>query len=285
MSFRACIAPGFAPFGLVLLATGSAMAAPGPGEPAAATTLEVPAGYVLAWSDEFEKPGLPDPAHWSYDTDRNKAGWYNDELQYYGNARPENSLVREGKLVITARREKHRSARDWGGQSYTSARLYTRGKHEWTYGFVSVRARLPCGPGTWPAIWMLGSKGDWPARGELDIMEQIGRQPGRILSTTHTRAASGDKGIGSDTHVGDACSAFHDYQMLWTPDEVRFGVDGKQHFAYRNEHRGRDQWPYDAPEFLLLNFAVGGTLGGPVDDSLLPATMEVEFVRVWQAPR
>lgn len=271
------------------LATPTAIAAAAESKAAApaaadAPTLAVPAGYVLAWADEFDTPGLPDPAHWDYDTERNKAGWWNNELQYYGKARLENSEVRDGRLVITARKEKHRSARDWGGQAYTSARLYTRGKHEWTYGFVSVRAKLPCGPGTWPAIWMLGSEGDWPARGELDIMEQIGRQPGRILSTTHTTAASGDKGIGGDTHLDDVCTAFHDYQMLWTKDEVRFGIDGRQHFVYRNEGRGKAQWPFDAPQFLLLNVAIGGSLGGEVDESILPVTMEVDHVRVWQAP-
>jgi beta-glucanase (GH16 family) len=252
--------------------------------PATTQTLAVPADYKLAWADEFNTPGLPDPANWSYDTARNKAGWYNNELQYYSAARPENSEVRDGKLIITARKETLRSKRDWGGQRYSSARLFTSGKHEWTYGFFSVRAKLPCGPGTWPAIWLLGSTGDWPARGELDMMEQFGNDPGRILSTTHTTAASGDKGIGGSTRQLYVCEAFHDYQMLWTPEEIRFGIDGKQHFVYRNEGKGKAQWPYDAPEFLLLNFAIGGSLGGPVDEKLLPATMEVDYVRVWQKP-
>jgi beta-glucanase (GH16 family) len=263
--------------------SGGVVAAETASAPAPAA-LSLPADYKLVWSDEFDKPGLPDPTHWDYDTDRNKAGWYNNELQYYGRARLENSEVRDGKLVITARKEKHRSARDWGGQSYTSARLYTQGKAQWTYGFFSVRAKLPCGPGTWPAIWLLGSTGDWPARGELDMMEQFGNDPGRILSTTHTKAASGDKGIGGSTRQLYVCEAFHDYQMLWTPEEIRFGIDGKEHFVYRNEGKGKAQWPYDAPEFLLLNVAIGGSLGGRVDDSILPVTMEVEYVRVWQKP-
>ena len=271
---------------LLLLGCSAGSAARSGAEPAApvAPSLAMPADYKLVWADEFDQPGLPDPAHWEYDIGRNKAGWYNNELQYYGKARLENSEVRDGKLVITARKEKHRSARDWGGQAYTSARLYTKGKAEWTYGFFSVRAKLPCGPGTWPAIWLLGSTGDWPAQGELDMMEQFGHDPGRILSTTHTAAASGDKGIGGATRLSDVCTAFHDYQMLWTPEEIRFGIDGKQHFVYRNEGKGKAQWPYDAPEFLLLNVAIGGSLGGPVDESLLPVTMEVDYVRVWQKP-
>ena len=270
------------PLALALIGCVGATAADTPATEPVALTL--PADYKLVWADEFDTPGLPDPAHWSYDTGRNKAGWYNNELQYYGNARLENSEVRDGKLIITARKEKLRSARDWGGQAYTSARLYTRGKHEWTYGFVSVRAKLPCGPGTWPAIWMLGSTGNWPAQGELDIMEQFGNDPGRILSTTHTAAASGDKGIGGSTRQLYVCEAFHDYQMLWTPEEIRFGIDGKQHFVYRNEGKGKAQWPYDAPEFLLLNVAIGGSLGGKVDDRILPVKMEVDYVRVWQKP-
>jgi beta-glucanase (GH16 family) len=272
-------------FALVLPALGfiSGAAADTSSTPAPAA-LAVPSDYKLVWSDEFEQPGLPDATHWDYDIGRNKAGWYNNELQYYGKARLENTEVRDGRLIITARKEKHRSARDWGGQAYTSGRLYTSGKAEWTYGFFSVRAKLPCGPGTWPAIWLLGSKGDWPARGELDMMEQFGNDPGRILSTTHTTAASGDKGIGGATRLSDVCTAFHDYQMLWTPEEIRFGIDGKEHFVYRNEGKGKAQWPYDAPEFLLLNVAIGGSLGGPVDESLLPVTMEVDYVRVWQKP-
>ena len=278
--------PARAPCLVALLACGACFAADTPvgAAPTAPETLAVPADYKLVWADEFDTPGLPDPARWDYDTERNKAGWYNNELQYYGRARLENSEVRDGVLVITARKEKHRSARDWGGQAYTSARLYTRGRAQWTYGFFSVRAKLPCGPGTWPAIWLLGSEGDWPARGELDMMEQFGHDPGRILSTTHTTAASGDKGIGGSTRLSDVCTAFHDYQMLWTPTEIRFGIDGKEHFVYRNEGKGKAQWPYDAPEFLLLNVAIGGSLGGPVDDSILPVKMEVDYVRVWQKP-
>ena len=142
--------------------------------------LSVPAGYTLVWSDDFNVPGAPDAAKWSFDTERNKAGWHNHELQYYSRDRTENAEVRDGKLVITARKEALASAADWGRQRYTSARLLTRGKAAWTYGFFEIRAKLPCGKGTWPAIWLLGSQGGWPAGGELDIAEHIGHQPGRV---------------------------------------------------------------------------------------------------------
>lgn len=257
---------------------------PSPSE-AAEPPLAVPAGYQLVFSDEFDKPGLPDPARWVYDTAMNKAGWHNREMQYYSAARPENSVVRDGRLVITARKESLSSAPDWGGQRYTSARLITRGKGDWTYGFVSVRAKLPCGLGTWPAIWMLASQGDWPAAGELDILEQVGKDPDHVFSTVHTTSGSGGNGKGGGTRLNDVCRAFHDYQMHWTPSEVRFGIDGRHHFTYPNLGQGKAQWPFDSPQFLILNIAIGGDLGGPVDDAIFPVTMEVDSVKVWQKPR
>ncbi len=243
-----------------------------------------PAGYRLVWADEFDTPGLPDTTRWAYDTERNRLGWYNNERQYYGAARPENARVVDGRLQITARLESLSSAADWGGQRYTSARLITRGKAAWTYGFFEIRARLPCGRGTWPAIWMLGTGGIWPDDGEIDIMEQVGSNPSRVFGTVHTRAGSGGNSIGAATQVPDACTAFHDYQLLWTASEIAIGVDGVVHFRYANPGTGRDRWPFNAPQYLLLNIAIGGDLGGPIDDTIFPVTMAIEHVRVWQAP-
>jgi beta-glucanase (GH16 family) len=249
----------------------------------AAATLAVPAGYRLVWSDEFDVPGLPDPARWVHDTGMNKAGWHNREKQYYSSARRENSEVRDGRLVITARLEELRQAPDWGGQHYTSARLITSGKASWTYGFFEVRARMPCGRGTWPAIWTLGH-GTWPAAGELDILEQVGNDPARVFSTVHTASGSGGAGVSGITQLPTACSTFHDYQMLWTPQRISFAIDGRVHHVYENRGVGTAQWPFDAPQFLILNLAIGGDLGGPVDDSIFPVRFEIEHVRVWQAP-
>ena len=245
--------------------------------------LALPVGHALVWSDEFNRPGLPDPARWVHDTGRNKDGWYNNELQYYSGPRADNAVVREGRLHITARKESLRQMPDWGGQAYSSARLITRGKAAWTYGFFEVRARMPCGKGTWPAIWTLGSGGRWPADGELDILEHRGSRPDRIFSTVHTQAGSGGQGRGAEIDLPSVCGRFHDYQMLWTPQMVRFGVDGVEHFRYLNPGTGRDAWPFDAPQFLILNLAIGGDLGGPVDDAIFPVTMEVDHVRVYQA--
>jgi len=246
------------------------------------TSLAVPANYRLVWSDEFADGGLPDTSRWVYDTGMNKAGWHNRELQYYSGPRAENARLLDGRLLITARLESLSAAPDWGGQRYTSARLITKGRAEWTYGYFEIRAKLPCGKGTWPAIWMLGSQGDWPAGGELDILEQVGADPARVFSTVHTTAGSGGNGVGAATQLPSACSAFHDYQMLWTADRVRFGIDGKEHFSYANPRTGKAAWPFDAPQFLILNIAIGGDLGGSVDDTVLPRQLEVEYVRVYQ---
>jgi len=251
-----------------------------------AAPIVLPSDYKLVWADEFTAAGLPDASKWAYDTGRNKEGWYNNEKQYYSKARLENSEVRDGKLVIMARKEKMTQQADWGGQAYSSARLLTAGKQDWTYGFFEVRAKMPCGKGTWPAIWTLGSaQGAWPAIGELDIMEWVGNEPTRMFSTVHTTSGSGGSGSGAATQVTDACNTFHNYQMHWTAKQIDFGMDGKVHHTYVNANKGVAQWPFDAPQFLILNVAVGGDLGGAVDDSIFPVQMEVEYVRVYQKPR
>ena len=236
--------------------------------PAPPQTLGVPSGYTLVWSDEFSSDGLPDPSRWTYDTGMNKTGWHNRELQYYSATRAENAELRGGRLVIQARRESMSQAPDWGGQRYTSSRLLTKGLAEWTYGFFEVRAKLPCGKGSWPAIWMLNSALDWPKGGELDIMEHVGREPDRIFSTVHTAAANG-AGKGGGTRVRDVCDAFHDYQMHWTP---RVALRHRRQAAFRPSQpgSGRTSRLFDTPQFLILNIAVGGDLGGPVDDTLFP---------------
>ncbi len=268
-------------------ATDTAPALPAPAAPAAssATAPGVPAGHVLVWSDEFDQPGLPDPAKWAYDTERNRAGWYNAELQYYAANRAENAEVRDGRLRITARLESLSGAADWGGQRYTSARLITRGKADWTYGFFEIRAKLPCGQGTWPALWTLGSGGRWPQDGEIDIMEQVGSNPSRVFGTVHTQAGSGGNSTGGATQVTDACTAFHNYQMTWTAEAIEFGVDGVNYFRYANPRSGNAAWPFTAPQFLLLNIAIGGDLGGAVDNRIFPVVLEIEHVRVYQVPR
>lgn len=259
----------------VAVAPKGAVTAPTPGD--------VPAGYTLVWADEFAVNGLPDATKWRYDTEANATGWYNNELQYYAAARLENSRISDGTLRITARKEALTGAADYGKQAYTSARLITRGKASWTYGFFEVRAKLPCGRGTWPAIWMLGANGDpWPANGEIDIMEQVGMKPTEITGTIHTAATAGTFGKGGMRQLPDACTAFHNYQLTWTADHVVIGIDNVAYFTYNNPGTGKAAWPFDGPQYLLLNLAIGGDMAGAVDDSIFPRQFEIEHVRVYQ---
>jgi beta-glucanase (GH16 family) len=258
----------------------------------AAASTSVPAGYALVWSDEFNTSGtqLPDASKWSYDIAQNKVGWFNGELQYYANARIQNSAVQNGSLTITARKENlAASVSDWGGQSYTSARLFTKGKASWTYGFFEIRAKLPCGAGTWPAIWTLGSTVDvWPDQGEIDIMEQSGWNKGIVLGTIHnslTYSTLGGAGSSGSTAVPDACTAFHNYQIKWTATAIDFYVDGISYRSTYTKPSDPAGWPFDKPQYMLLNLAVGGGLGGVVNDATLSTTgLEVDYVRVYQTP-
>lgn len=262
----------------------------GPGAPGISETGGIPSGYRLTWSDEFDVPGLPDVAKWRYDIEFNAQGWFNNELQYYGNARPENSRVEGGFLIITARREDLSTLGlpDWSGQRYSSARLYTRGIVAWTYAFIEVRAKLPCGRGTWPAIWMLSTppQSRWPDDGEIDIMEHVGFDPGVVHGTVHTAAYNHTRGNQSSarTNIPDACDRFHRYQVNWTATRIAVGVDDRNYYQYSNDNSGNAEWPFDSPQHLLLNIAVGGDWGGQqgVDDSIFPVQMEIDYVRVYQ---
>jgi beta-glucanase (GH16 family) len=243
-------------------------------------------GWTLVWQDEFNTPGLPDSSKWVYDTEYNQRGWWNGELQYYSANRLENARVADGKLFITARQERLTSASDYGNQNYSSARLMTRGKASWTYGRFEIRAKLPCTLGTWPAIWMLGTGGAWPADGEIDIMEQKGfsiTDKRQVLGTVHTAANNGGDSLGQTTPLPTACTDFNTYQMTWDADKVVVGVNGVDYFTYNNPRNGnRAQWPFDRNQYLLLNVAVGGVLGGPVANANLPAAMEVDYVRKYR---
>ncbi|MFA5138106.1 MAG: glycoside hydrolase family 3 C-terminal domain-containing protein [Elusimicrobiota bacterium] len=242
------------------------------------------AGKVPIWSDEFSVDGLPDPQKWGYDVGGD--GWGNKELQFYTRERLENARVEDGKLILEAKKE------PWEGRSYTSARLISRGKGDWTYGRIEVRAKLPEGRGTWPAIWMLPTGPEQglgePEMGELDIMEHVGHDPGVIQASAHCGAynwpAKTEKT--ATLKVPDAMSAFHIYAVERRPTRIDFLVDGKRVLSFPNEGKGRQVWPFDRPFHLLLNVAVGGIWGGEngVDDSIFPARMEVDYVRVYEFP-
>ena len=241
------------------------------------------------WSDEFDRPGPPDPAKWSYDVGGH--GWGNRELQFYTEGRRENARVEDGRLIIEARRE------DWQGKPYTSARLNS--KASWTYGRIDVRAKLPRGRGTWPAIWMLPvrgeyGKGGWPDNGEIDIMEHVGFDPGVVHGTIHSRAYNHVDRTqrGKNTTVADAQDAFHVYSASWTPQSIVVSVDNVSYFSFDNERLSNPQadwrhWPFDKDFRILLNVAVGGNWGGQkgVDESIWPQRLEIDYVRVFQLKR
>jgi beta-glucanase (GH16 family) len=234
----------------------------------------------LVWSDEFNYRGLPDPNKWSYDV--GGQGWGNNELQYYTDHQPSNARVQRGYLVIEARKEAMEN------NAYTSARLVTKGKGDWTYGHIDVRAKLPKGRGTWPAIWMLSSSKPmkWPDDGELDIMEHVGYDPGVIHASAHTKKYFHKIGTQKTAtiQVPDCSNGFHVYSLDWDAESVTMLVDQKPYFTFKNEHTGNDAWPFDKPFHLLLNIAVGGGWGGQkgVDDSIFPQQMLIDYVRVYQ---
>jgi len=240
----------------------------------------------LVWSDEFAYTGLPDPKKWAYDVGGH--GWGNKELQFYTARRKENARVEGGHLIIEARRER------WEGSEYTAARLVSRGKGDWTYGRFEVRAKLPSGRGTWPAIWMLPTGwtyGSWPSSGEIDIMEHVGFDPDVVHASVHTRAYNHTINTQKTAQIKipTSRSEFNVYAVEWTPKEIRGFVNDQLYFTFRNERLTNTaadyrQWPFDKPFHLLLNLAVGGNWGGQqgVDASIWPQRFEIDYVRVYQ---
>ena len=250
--------------------------------PSLGAPLERPADYALVWSDEFEaEAGLPSSGRWSYDTARNRAGWYNGEKQYYAKKRRENARVENGRLIIEARAEDLSALglADWGGQRYSSARLTTRGKAAWRHGFFEIRARMPCVRGTWPALWLhpQHQDGRWDG-GEIDIAEVVGHQPHLVHHSVQTLTRNFRRGnhLNATTRMSP-CDDFHDYQLHWTPESVAIGVDGRVSFSAPAD-------AFDRPMILMMNLAVGGTWGGAkgIADDALPARLEIDWVRVWQ---
>lgn len=237
--------------------------------------------YQLVWDQEFDTGSMLDTSQWTYEVGNNN-GWGNQEKEYYTDARPENARIENGHLVIEARKESYQ------GFSYTSARIITRGKEEWQYGKIEVRARLPKGRGTWPAIWMLGSEMplQWPLDGEIDIMEEVGFDPDLIHGSAHTATYNWVKGtqITDTLRVPTAQDSFHVYTLEWTPDYLDYYVDSTRYLRFTNPHQTFNEWPFDHSCYLILNLAIGGGWGGQqgIDDSIFPQQMQVDYVRVYQ---
>lgn len=226
----------------------------------------------LIWSDEFDTNGAPDASNWTYDL--GAGGWGNGEEQTYTNE-ASNVIVQDGSLIITAVNN---------GGNYTSARLKSENLFEFTYGRVEVRAKLPASQGTWPAIWMLGADFDtigWPFCGEIDIMEQTGQDKNTILGTCHwfDNGTNANASYGETTPLATSTSEFHVYSLEWTEESVKIFVDNVLYYTLANNP---DLPFYDRDYFLILNIAMGGTLGGAIDPGFTSDTMEIDYVRVYQ---
>ncbi|NLR90332.1 MULTISPECIES: glycoside hydrolase family 16 protein [Flammeovirga] len=245
--------------------------------------------YSLVWSDEFNEGTMPDTSKWSYDIEGNKWQWGNQELQAYTKARPNNIKISEGNLIITAEKEEFLDPVSNKKFDYTSTRLISKGKGDWLYGKFVVRAKLPSGRGTWPAIWMLPTDweyGDWPKSGEIDIMEHVGYEKDSIYASAHTEAYHHSIGTNKTKSIAitDAESNFHEYIVEWGPEEYSVYVDDQKYFTFKNEHKTYKQWPFDKRFHLLLNIAVGGMWGGMkgIDENIWPQSMYIDYVRVYQ---
>lgn len=214
--------------------------------------------------------------HWNFelgDGCPELCGWGNNELQIYTKTNVE---VKDGFLIIRA---------DKKGDHYYSGKITTKNKVEFTYGTVEVRAKLPRGKGVWPAIWMLGSNIDeagWPAAGEIDIMEYVGKSPGEIHTTLHTPESFGNTVNTKVTQKEDIERGFHSYKMDWTKDAIRFFIDEEMVYEYSPPNKDKDTWPFKQNFYLILNLAIGGNLGGPeIDESIFPVEFIIDYIKIY----
>ena len=249
-------------------------------EAAAQSAYYAPEGYSLVWQDEFETGLELNQNDWTHEV--KNSGWVNNELQNYVNHKtPEGRLVtqiKNGALHITALKE--------NGKVY-SGRVYAKVKEGWKYGYIEASIKLPKGKGTWPAFWMMPVNfRSWPADGEIDIMEEVGYHPDYVSSSLHAtdHVHSNNTQVTHEMKCAGAEGEFHTYAILWTAQNITTYVDGKVQLSYDNKGKGRSDWPYEDPFYVIFNLAWGGDWGGAqgVDESALPATMEVDYIRVFQ---
>ena len=238
-------------------------------------------GYRLVWADEFISDGKPDESKWTFEVG---GKWHNQELQAYTD-HLKNACVSEGQLHIRAVKE------PCEGRDYTSARMITYPHAVWQYGYFEVRAKIPCGIGSWPAIWLMpvASKQGvrWPLCGEIDMMEHTMMHPDELVYSLHSEKINHMRPLDQQRSTGiyspGASKEFRIYGLEWTEDHIAFLLDGRE--VCRYERKGAqdvETWPFDQPFFLILNIAVGGFMGGPVRDADLPFEMIVDYVRVYQ---
>ena len=242
--------------------------------------LAQPVEWELVWEDNFDVDGLPDENIWDYEEGYIR----NNEAQYYTKKRLENARVENGNLVIEARKD------NWQGKDITSASLHTYGHKHMTYGRIEVRAKLPTGTGTWPAIWTLGTSirngTKWPDCGEIDIMENVGFDPDVIHANIHTKSYNHVLGTnkGDKITVKKPYEDFHVYAVEWFEDRMDFYVDDTKYFSFSNENSGKATWPFDDPHYLIINLAIGGGWGGQqgIDDTIFPKKYYIDYVKVYK---
>lgn len=242
------------------------------------TTPASYAGYHLAWSDEFNT-GVFNTQNWN--VENGGGGWGNNELEYY-TGRTQNLFQSNGNLIIEARKE------NYGSNSYTSARINTAGKQQFTFGRIDMRAKLPVSKGLWPALWMLGAnfgQVGWPACGETDIMELVGQNPKQIVGSIHWKQANGTNGTYNNSYnaTQDFAQQFHVFSLLWDTNSIKIMVDDQVFMSATNANVTTGTYPFNAPFFLIFNVAVGGDWPGPPDaNTVFPQRMYVDYVRVFQ---
>ncbi len=244
-------------------------------------TISVSTNTNLVWSDEFDSNGSPDATKWNYNIGNgcpDLCGWGNSESQYY-TSRTDNVIIEDGILKIIAKKE------DYEGYEYTSARMKTEGDFDFKYGKVEIRAKLPEGGGTWPALWMLGSNittVGWPACGEIDIMEHRGNAVGTVSSAIHTPSSFGNTVNKGTKFISDVTTEFHIYSVNWTSEKIEFSIDNIIHYTYNPSIKDSNTWPFNDNQFIILNVAMGGAFGGTIDPNFMEGTMEIDYVRVYQ---
>ncbi len=255
-----------------------------------------PEEWKLVWSDEFDKDGLPDPSKWGYE----EGFVRNEEAQYYTRERAENARVENGNLIIEGRKEKFKNAAFKPGSiawktkkdeaDYTAASIITRNKFSVKYGRIEARAKIPQGLGMWPAIWMLGDtrntgKG-WPLCGEIDIMEFVGKEPNKIHGTVHFSKDGKHKSSGGKLVTEKPFNDFHIYAVEWDSEKIDFYFDNQKYFTFKvadAEENGYNA--FREPFYILMNFAIGGSWGGKIDDSVLPQKFIIDYIRVYQTAK
>jgi len=270
------------------LSSGTAIITASLGElTASCTVIVAEREYRMVWSDEFDGNSL-DSENWTYETGTGSWGWGNNEAEYY-TSRPENIRVENGLLIIEARKESYE------GSEYTSARIKSVNKREFSYGKIEARLKVPSGAGTWPAFWMLGKEGGWPRCGEIDIMEHVGKEPKNFHCALHTLNKNGMNGKNfraTKSLDENVANDFHIITLEWTEsefqgyDRMHFYVDGVKTATFGETAQLRDSgdWPFNTPFYFIVNLAIGGNWGGEIDDSMFdnPVLYQLDYIRVYQ---